>query len=154
MRTRTAAAWVTLVVAAPAFALSPTLFPPSPEMAPTAAERPLFIVLGAVYALALGLGVAFLAFGLPMVRRLVRSGPGRVIAVYLTIAWLLVSWYPHGGLHASVGMNTGSLLWVEYSFHVPLILAPLLLIWAFTGVGNKQSSTISHSDRGAPAARR
>jgi hypothetical protein len=131
VRTRDAGALVTLVVAVPAFALAPTVFPPSRHMAPTAAQVPFYVVLGGINALALGLGVAFLAFGLPAVRRLVPSSPGRAVAVYLAIAWLLMSWYAHGGLHASNGMDTGPLLWIEYGFHVPLIVAPLVLIWAF-----------------------
>lgn len=133
MRTRTAAALVTVAVAVPAFALTPRLFPPSPHLTPTAAQVPFYAVLGGVNALALGLGVAFLAFGLPAARAIVPPGRGRAVAVYLAIAWLLMSWYPHGGLHANNGMDTGSLLWIEYGFHLPLVVAPLVLIWAAAG---------------------
>lgn len=133
MKARTAVALVTLVVAVPAFALTPRLFPPSPHMTPTAAQVPFYVVLGGINALALGLGVAFLAYGLPSVRRFVPPGPDRAVAVYVAIAWLLVSWYPHGGLHASNGMDTGPLLWIEYGFHIPLVVAPLVLIWAVAG---------------------
>lgn len=75
MKTRTAVALVTLAVAVPAFALTPRLFPPSPHMTPTAAQVPFYVVLGGINALALGLGVAFLSFGLPSVRRFVPPGP-------------------------------------------------------------------------------
>jgi hypothetical protein len=140
---------VTLAVAVPALALTPTLFPPSPHMAPAPAQVPFFAVLAGINALALGLGAAFLAFGLPTMRRvLAPAGRGRAVAAYLTVAWLLVSWYPHGGLHASNGMDTGALLWIEYGFHVPLVIAPLVLIWALTSVrssvpapGNAASGT-------------
>lgn len=133
MRTAAAVAAVTLTVAVPALALTPTLFPPSPHMAPTAAQVPFFAALAAINAMALGLGVAFLAFGLPTMRRLAPVGRGRAVAAYLAVAWLLMSWFPHGGLHASNGMDTGALLWIEYGFHLPLIVAPLVLIWALTG---------------------
>ena len=136
MRTPVAVAVVTSAVAVPALALTPVLFSPSPHIAPTAAQVPFFAVLGAINALALGLGVAFLAFGLPAVRRLVPSAPGRAVAAYLAIAWLLMSWYPHGGLHASYGMDPGPLLWIEYGFHVPLVVAPLVLIWALTSAAS------------------
>ena len=132
MNTRTAIPLVIALVAIPAFALTPVFFPPSPDMTPPPTQHPFYVVLGAIYALALGAGVAFLSFGLPLVRRLLPSAPGRAVAVYLTLGWLLVSWYPHGGLHSSNGMDTGRLLWIEYGFHLPLILAPLILIWAFT----------------------
>lgn len=102
-------------------------------MTPTAAQVPFYVVLGGINALALGLGVAFLVFGLPSVRRFVLPELGRAVAAYLAIAWLLMSWYPHGGLHASNGMDIGPLLWIEYGFHVPLIVAPLVLIWAVAG---------------------
>jgi hypothetical protein len=141
VKTPAAVAVVTVAVAVPAFALTPTLFPPSPHMAPTATQVPFFIVLAAINALALGLGVAFLAFGLPTMRRVVpsaSSGPGRAVAAYLAIAWLLMSWYAHGGLHASYGMDAGPLLWIEYGFHLPLILAPLVLVWALTGAGSRR----------------
>jgi hypothetical protein len=128
---------VTLAVAVPAFALTPTLFPPSPHMSPAAAQVPFFAVLGGINALALGMGVAFLAFGLPTMRRLVPSAPGRAVGAYLAIAWLLMSWYPHGGLHASNGMDAEPLLWIEYAFHLPLIVAPLVLIWALTSAGSR-----------------
>jgi hypothetical protein len=62
MSARLAPAVLTLLVAVPAFMLSPVLFPPA-GTPPTAGQRPLFIALTAIYSLALGLGVAFLAFG-------------------------------------------------------------------------------------------
>ncbi|HVL85576.1 MAG TPA: hypothetical protein VM367_15000 [Pseudonocardia sp.] len=151
MKTKAAVAVVTLAVAVPAFALTPTLFPPSPHMAPQPSQVPLFAVLGGINALALGLGVAFLAFGLPTVRRLVPSAAGRAVAAYLAIAWLLMSWYPHGGLHASYGMDTGPLLWIEYGFHVPLVVAPLVLIWALPSAASSDLvATRSTSPPGEP----
>lgn len=133
MRSRTVLALVTLAVAVPALLLTPVLFPVSPDMTPTSAQRPLFMLLGACYALALGLGVTFVAFGWPSVRRLIPASRARAIAAYLTVAWLLISWYPHGGLHMSSGMNTSRLLLIEYGFHLPLVAAPIVLIWAFAG---------------------
>lgn len=136
MKTPAAVAVVTLAVAVPAFALAPTLFPPSPHMAPAAAQVPFFAVLAGINALALGLGVAFLAFGQATVRRRVPAARGRAVAAYIAIAWLLMSWYPHSGLHASHGMDADPLLWIEYGFHLPLIVAPLVLIWALTSTGS------------------
>jgi hypothetical protein len=46
----------------------------------------------------------------------------RAWALYVTIGWLLLSWYPHVGLHVHAGRNLRALLVIEYAFHVPLYL--------------------------------
>jgi hypothetical protein len=143
MSARLASAVLTLLVAAPAFVLSPVLFPPA-GAPPNAGQRPLFIVLTAIYSLALGLGVAFLAFGWRPMRRLFPDSAGRAAVAYAAVAFLLVSWYPHGGLHGSIGMNKAALLGVEYGFHVPLIVAPLTLIWAFAGQRASVKAPVVH----------
>jgi hypothetical protein len=71
--------------------------------------------------LALGAGVAFLAFGYPAVRRLPVS-PRLATASYIGIAFLLVSWWPHDHLHQLVErLDFQSLIWgiaaLEYFFH-------------------------------------
>jgi hypothetical protein len=52
-----------LLVAASAVMLSPVLFPPSPYVAPTATQRPLFVAVSAIHALGATLAGAFLASG-------------------------------------------------------------------------------------------
>src|SRR5688572_30604229 len=70
MSTRLKVILVTLVVAIPAFLSARTIWPPNPSNpVPTATQLPLFIVLSALEALLLGLGVAFLIFGFPLVLR-------------------------------------------------------------------------------------
>jgi hypothetical protein len=71
--------------------------------------------------LALGAGVAFLAFGYPAVRRLPVS-PRLATASYIGIAFLLISWWPHDHLHQLVErLDFQSLIWgiaaLEYFFH-------------------------------------
>ena|SRR5215203_6390555 len=92
---------------------------------------PYFMFEAFVEALALGLGVSFLVFGLPFVRR---AEPGlrlRVWLIYLSIGWALVSWWPHGGLHMSNGANMQRLLYIEYSFHVTLIISAVVAAYCF-----------------------
>jgi len=61
---------ITLGTAVPAFALSPIIWPPDPHMgAPAGLQLLLFMVLAALDALIFGLGVAFISYGLPLVRR-------------------------------------------------------------------------------------
>jgi hypothetical protein len=60
----------TVLVAVSTFLLSPVLFPPAesgPE--PMAGQLPYFLLLGASDAILLGLGVSFLLFGYPMLRK-------------------------------------------------------------------------------------
>lgn len=43
--------------------------------------------------------------------------------MYLSIGYLMVSWWPHLGLHASNGIDFQGLLYIDYFFHLPLEVA-------------------------------
>ena len=98
-----------------------------------------FIILAVLTALTFGLGISFLLFGFPLVREVVGGSKLRVWAAYLSIGWLLVSWWPHGSLHAHVGENIQQLLYIEYGFHVPSYLAGLVLAYCFVSVARERS---------------
>lgn len=128
MSARIAVPLITLAVGIPAFLLGQIIWPPAPgSPTPSGAQLPLFMLLALVEALLLGLGVAFLAFGLP----LVRHAAGRVgidpRPVYVAIAWQLVSWWPHDNFHMATGMDLAGLLMIEYAFHMTLILSALVV---------------------------
>lgn len=121
---------VTALVAVPAMALGQVIWPPaadSPE--PTAGQLPFFIFLAAVEAITFGLGVSFLLFGFGPLRRAVGSS-GRAWAMYLSIGWLLVSWWPHDNLHLHHGLDLQALLYIEFGFHVTLMAAGLVLAYS------------------------
>ena len=123
---------VTVVVAVPAMILGPIVWPPAeggPE--PTAGQLPFFIFLAAMESILLGLGVSFLFFGLPLVRRFAVGSELRAWAIYLAIGWLLVSWWPHDNLHIHVGNDTQGLLYLEYGFHVTLMICGLIVAYGF-----------------------
>lgn len=104
------------------------IWPPDPmNPAPTAGQLPFFILLSVFEALAFGIGVTFLLTGLPAVRSLVGSSGARATALYLAISWVLVNWVIHDSLHMHNGMNMQGLLYIEYGFHVTLILAGIAL---------------------------
>ena len=72
---------VVLVVAAPAFVFGPIIWPPNPHIpAPAGLQLVLFMALAALESLALGLGVAFICYGLPLVRRLASPSSARLPA--------------------------------------------------------------------------
>ncbi len=138
---------VTLLVAIPAFLLAPTaplghtIWPAPAELAspPTSTQVSLFMLLGACEALALGLGVAFLIFGWPQVRRVAVARRGRALASYLSIGWLLVNWWAHDGFHMVTGLHPGGLLGIEYAFHVTLIVAGAALAYSFGTMAAERS---------------
>jgi hypothetical protein len=130
MKTRTTAAVITVSVAVPAMALGPVLFPASPDW-PVPEGRQLLLLGGfaAVEALALGLGVAFLALGWPIVRRIVGPSRPATLAAYLATAWLLGNWWLHDNLHLTNGVNINGLIAIEYAFHATLIVAGGVVGW-------------------------
>jgi hypothetical protein len=123
---------VTVVLAVPAFLLGPVIWPPaegSPQ--PTAAQLPFFLFAAAFEAITLGLGVSFLLFGMPVVRRISAGSRLRAWAMYLSIGWLMVSWWPHTNLHINNGENMQGLLYIEYGFHLTLQIAGIILAYCF-----------------------
>jgi hypothetical protein len=131
---------VTVVVGIAAMALGPILWPMAEGGAqPTAGQLFFFILLEVIQSLAFGLGIAFLLFGLPTMRRV--SSNSRLLgwAMYLSIGWLLVSWWPHSHLHQVVGENLQGLLYIEYGFHVTLIIGAIVLAYGFLALLGEQS---------------
>ena len=114
MKTRIKVAAITLAVAVAAFLLGPVLFPPAEGgPTPTAGQVPFFLFLGVGDAVLLGLGVAFLIFGLPVLRKVSPDSKVRAWAMYLAIGYLMVSWWPHLGMHASNGLDLQGLLYID-----------------------------------------
>jgi hypothetical protein len=132
MSTTTKVIAVTLGAALPAFLLTRILWPPAsglPE--PTGAQLPFFILLKILEVLTFGLGIAFITFGLPVVRRAATDLGMSPWPAYVAIAWSLVSWWPHDSLHLANGMELGGLLLIEYGFHVTLFAAAAIVGWYF-----------------------
>jgi hypothetical protein len=131
---------VTVVVGIAAMALGPILWPMAEGGAqPTAGQLFFFVILEVIQSLAFGLGISFLLFGLPTMRRV--SSNSRLLgwAMYLSIGWLLVSWWPHSHLHQVVGENLQGLLYIEYGFHVTLIIGAIVLAYGFLALLGEQS---------------
>jgi hypothetical protein len=144
MSTRTKVILVTLVVAVPAFLLAKVLFPPPAGPGPSSGQQPWFILLSVLDSVLLGLGVAFAAFGWTAVRRVSPMSRPRALGIYLSLAWLMLSWYPHIELHGSAfGSTFFGLLVIDYLFHVPLFIAPLVLIWGFAGLLHERTTVAS-----------
>jgi hypothetical protein len=121
---------ITLGTAVPAFILGPIIWPPDPHgAAPVGLQLVLFIVLAAIESLALGLGVAFISYGVPLVRRAGSGSRASAWMTFIATAWLLISWWPHDNMHKHNGMNLGGLLVIEYLFHFSMIVAGVILAY-------------------------
>jgi hypothetical protein len=121
----------TLLVAVPAFVVGPLLFPPADVGSePSTAQLPFFMFLGAADAVLLGLGVSFLLFGFPLLRKVSPDLRARAWAMYLAIGYLMVSWWPHLNLHISTPIEDWQmLLYIDFLFHLPLEIAGAVLAY-------------------------
>ncbi|HVZ12716.1 MAG TPA: hypothetical protein VG965_06835 [Patescibacteria group bacterium] len=132
MSTKTKVIVLTIVLALIAFATGRQIWPPDPMMpVPTAGQLPFFLVLGLFESVAFGLGVSFLVFGWPAVKKVSGKNDTLTKLAFLSIAWYLINWWPHDNLHQHVGMNLNGLLMVEYGFHVTMIIAGSILAYFF-----------------------
>ncbi len=129
-------AWVVwalgLAAAAGAFLSSHSIWPPHPTVPqPTEAQLPFLIGIAVAEALALGAGVVFLLSGWRHVERLTALAPWVRWASFLSVGWLLVSWWPHDNLHIHHALNLWPLIAIEYGFHISLMACGAILAYAF-----------------------
>ena len=102
---------------------------------PAGIQLYLFVLLNILEVVTFGLGVSFLAFGWQYIRAISPVSRGLTVASFVSTAWLLISWWPHDSLHLHIGESSlGSLLAVEYGFHVTLMIAGVILGAFFLGL--------------------
>ncbi|TSC75410.1 MAG: hypothetical protein G01um101433_880 [Parcubacteria group bacterium Gr01-1014_33] len=132
MKTKIKVLIITLLIGIPAFLLSRMIWsdlPGSPT--PTAIQLPFFLFLSAVQSLLFGFAFAFLIFGW----RKTRHPDGRRQMVnqlaVISFFWLLAQWWPHDNFHRWNGDNLQGLLYIDYAFHLTIIIASLIIAYAF-----------------------
>jgi len=131
MQTKWLVAGTTAILTVTSFLLTRVIWPDAPgRPIPPDNLLPLYIIVGLVESFAFGLGVAFLIFGGRMLRTF-GQGRGLTLLTYLSIAWLLINWWPHDNLHRVIGFDFGRLIWIEYGFHVTLIAAGACVAYFF-----------------------
>lgn len=92
---------------------------------PTGGALAALIVASIVESIAFGVGLAWIAFGWPMVRRISRP---LAAPAFVAIAWALVSWAPHSAFHQSIAEgNWNGLAAVEWGFHVTLVIGAFVV---------------------------
>ncbi|HET7009386.1 MAG TPA: hypothetical protein VFI11_01305 [Anaerolineales bacterium] len=139
---------VAVLVGLPAFLLGPALWPISPDFpVPAPEQMPFFILLSVFDSLFLGLGIAFILFGWPLIRRMPGGSGALRRAVYLSIVFLLVSWWPHINLHNAVGFDLQGLLYIDYAFHIPLMISGGIVAYGFLNLFRQSEVIVDAADR-------
>ncbi len=160
MTTKTRALAITVALAVPAFLLGPVLWPVADTgVEPTSGQLPFFLFLAVGDALLFGAGIAFVALGFPLVRRLSGRSRLRAWTMYVAISYLMVSWWPHLNMHNSNGMDLSGLLVIDYLFHFPLEVAAVALGISFWSLHRERQASRAAREAGvapvpAPSAAR
>lgn len=132
MSTITKVTMITFVLGVLTLASGHWIWPPNPmNGSPSSALMPHFLLVAFMESLAFGLGVSYLVLGwhrLCAVGSVTRS---KLRWTHLAIVWSLMSWWPHDNLHQHIGTNFEKLIYLEYGFHVTLILSALLIAHTF-----------------------
>jgi len=141
MKTLTKMLLITILCGVPFFFLGPMIWPPAPEVQPTQAQLPFLIVLSAIEALTAGFGIAFIAYGWPLIKKV--AGKKKILAgtMYIAISWLLVTWWPHDNMHIHNAMNIDGLIVIEYLFHVTLMIAAVVLAYGYFSLLSEKAVT-------------
>lgn len=123
--------FLTLFVAIPTIILVPLILPPSKSLPfPEKGQLPFFVALTVFEALLFGLGISFIVFGRKHVLNL-HASKRLSVATFVSISWLLTSWWIHDSLHLFNGVNLWGHLIIDYSFHIPTIIASLVIAYAY-----------------------
>lgn len=119
---------ITLALGIPAFLLGRVIWPdPTGFMLPPANLLPFYVFISLLEGLAFGFGVGFLIYGRRIVTQVPKDSKRWTTAAYLSISWLLISWWPHDNWHRANGMDLVGLIKIEYCFHFTLIIAATIL---------------------------
>ena len=123
---------VTLVSALVTMALGQKIWTHPPgATAPPAGLVPFFVVLELAGDVLFGLGVSFVIFGYGLLAR-ARQPLWLTYATYVSIAWLMLSWWPHGNLHRVTPSGAWlNLLYIDYGFHLSLMVGTAIVALFF-----------------------
>lgn len=118
--------FISLFVAIPAFLLARVIWPlptPPPE------DLTLFLTLvSAVECLLLGFGISFVVFVLQKLKSRKKKFSKLDWATFISIAWILISGYPHDNNHlVHHGADLHDLVQIEIFFHGTLAAAAIVV---------------------------
>ena len=118
---------LTVIISMPAFIGGHLIWPPAPGVMPTPEQLPFYVFLSIVESLLFGFGISFLFLALPYIRNAPKVKKARTIWAFISLEWLLLSWWPHDNLHMHIGLDLERLLGIEYGFHLTIMIATLII---------------------------
>ena len=138
---------ITVFFAVPAFLTGRIIWPPASGATPGPNLLPFFILLALLEAVSFGLGMAFIVYGWPVMSTLAGGSKRMTWVMFVCIAWLMLSWWPHDNLHTHNGLALQGLLYIEYGFHVTLMIAGAVLAFCFVKLlrSSNQSSEVAET---------
>jgi hypothetical protein len=142
MKTWMKIALVTLLFGIPTVPLGRILWPDAVTVTglePVGTQIAMLISVSVIESLAFGFGIAFLLLGFSLIKRLAGGSRGWTWAVYLSMAWTLVSWWPHSNMHRVAG-NVDQLITIEYTFHVTLVICAVIISSFFLRLLNQNQA--------------
>lgn len=132
MQTSRKIALLTLAVGVPAFLAGPHLWPPGADVpAPPEGLMPGYIGLAVIEALAFGFAVSFAVFGWSTIRDLDLGARWLNAVLFVAIVWFTGNWWIHDSLHIHVGLDMHRLLFIEFAFHVTMLILAVVLALGF-----------------------
>jgi hypothetical protein len=125
---------ITLIFGIISFILSPILWQSSPDLIPPNNLLPYYIFISAIESLTFGFGIAFIYIAWPNLKKVPNKDKTRTYLAFISLLWLLISWWPHDNFHRMNGMNLQGLIYIEYGFHLTIIIASLILTYYFYSI--------------------
>ena len=78
-----------------------------------------------------------------MVKNASLQSKNMATAAYFSLSWLLISWWPHDNFHIHNGLYALGLLYIDYGFHVTLMIASLIVTYYILNIGKYMKPTNS-----------
>lgn len=102
--------------------------PASMTPIPTSLQLPFFMILNLAESLTFALAVVLLLTSFPK-KAFSPLTLNQTKLAFLSLIWFLGNWWAHDSLHIHNGMNLQGLLYIEYGFHLTMMLSAAYLLW-------------------------
>lgn len=117
----------TLIIGMPTIPIGIIIWPQASEIPmPEGITFVLLAGIAVLEALAFGVAVSMLLFDWKTVSMSFSPVRSRLMAIYISAVWSLITWWPHDRMHISNGVEMWGHIFIEYMFHATLIIAAFI----------------------------